>query len=138
LGPQSKVIDPATGKASERFTPTQKDRMRKITEGDFGTNSAEAFGDLLKNKLLAGAFGGGVGATSGGIVPGILTTGATMGSGKIMTADSAKATQEAVDSLRQLMYKKKSFRGPMTPDRARTVGQGAGYLARDPLEDYLD
>jgi hypothetical protein len=138
LGPQSKAIDPATGKASERFTPTQKERMRAITEGDFGTNTAEAFGDLLKNKLLAGAFGGGVGAASGGIIPGILTTGATMGGGKIMTADSAKATQEAVDSLRQLMYKKKPFRGPMTPDRARTIGQGVGYLARDPLEDYLN
>jgi hypothetical protein len=134
LGPKSKVIDPATGKASERFTPTQKERMRAITEGDPGTKLAEGFGDFLKNKFVAG----GLGVSTGGLVPGILATGGSVGAGKIMTRDSAAATQEAVDALRQLMYKKKPFRGPMSPERIRTLGQGLGYGAGAGVEDYLD
>jgi hypothetical protein len=137
-GKDSKVIDPATGKASDRFTKTQQARMQDIVSGDPGSNSAEAVGDLLKNKLLAGAFGGGVGAASGGIIPGILTSGGTMGVGKMLTLDSAKGTQEAVDALRRLMYKKPAFKGPMSADRIRTLGQGLGYGAGAGLEDYLD
>jgi hypothetical protein len=136
-GKESKVVDPATGKVSNRFTKTQQDRMEKIVAGDTGTRLAENSGDLLKNKLLLGGLGGGVGATAGPL-SGMLTVGSALGLGKTLTMDSAKATQEAVDSLRQLMYKKKPFKGPMSPARTRTLGQGMGYLGMGGVEDYLD
>jgi len=135
-GKESKVIDPATGKASNRFTKTQQDRMRDIVKGDPGTRQAENAGDLLKNKLFLGGLGGGVGASTG-LIPGLLAAGGSMGAGKALTLDSAKATQEAVDRLRQLMYKKTPFKGPMSPTRARTFGQGAGYGGMLAIEDYL-
>jgi len=135
-GKDSKVIDPVTGKASDRFTKTQQKRMEKIVGGDFGTRQSENAGELFKNKLFLGGLGGGVGASTG-FIPGILAAGGSMGAGKALTVDSAKATQEAVDSLRQLMYKKVPFKGPMTPDRVRTVGQGLGYGGMLGIEDYL-
>jgi hypothetical protein len=61
-----------------------------------------------------------------------------LGGGKLLTVDSAKATQEAVDKLRALMYKKQPFKGPMSPQRIRTLGQGLGYGAGAGIEDYLD
>lgn len=135
-GKASKVTDPVTGKVSNRFTPTQKSRMEDIVYGDPGTRISETGGDLLKNKLVASIFGAGTGAASGGVIPGLATTGATMGAGKILTADSAKATQEAVDRLRQLIYKKTPFRGPMSADRIRTLAQGFGYGGMTGIEDY--
>ena len=127
----------ATGKYKGQFTPTQLERMRDIFQGDAGTRYAETGGKFLSNKLLAGGLLGGS-AAGGALVPGMLATGAALGGGKALTADAARATQEAVDSLRQLMYKKKPFKGPMTPGRKRTVGQGIGYLGMEGVEDYLE
>lgn len=126
-----------TGPDKKMFTPVQRDRMGKIVYGDAGTKLAETTGDMLGDKLLASGLGAGVGFGTG-VIPGILATGATLAAGKGLRKDSATATKEAVDSLRQLMYKKKPFKGPMSPAKIRTLGQGAGYLGREATEDYLD
>jgi hypothetical protein len=93
-------------------------------------------GDFLNNKLLASGIG--IGAGSGvGVIPGLLAAGGTMAGGKVLTRDSAKATQEAVDNLRRMMYGKKKFVGPMSNQAIRDIGQGLGYEGREYLEDYL-
>jgi hypothetical protein len=127
----------ATGKFKGQFTPTQLERMREIYQGDVGTRGAEATGKFLSNKLLSGGILGSSFGT-GNAVPGLLAAGTALGGGKALTVDAAKATQEAVDSLRQLIYKKTPFRGPMTPARKRTLGQGIGYLGMEGVEDYLN
>jgi hypothetical protein len=111
--------------------------MGNIVYGDIGTRGEEKLGDFLGNKLLAGGLLGG-GAGSGHVIPSLLAAGAALGGGKALRADSARATQEAVDSLRALMYKKRPFVGPMNPTRQRTVGQGLGYLGMQGLEDYIE
>src|SRR3954470_16248102 len=94
-----------TGPDKGSFTPVQRDRMGKIVYGDKGTKIAETTGGFLGDKLLASGLGIGTGAGTG-VIPGIMATGGTLFAGKQLRVDSAKATKEAVESLRQLMYKK--------------------------------
>jgi hypothetical protein len=126
-----------TGANKKQFTPRQRELMGNIAYGDPGTQAASNIGGVLSDKLVAAGVGGALGLGTGGVVPGMLATGATLGGGKLLKLDSARATQDAVDNLRRLMVGKKAFKGPISAERARTAGQGLGYAGYSGLEDYL-
>lgn len=126
-----------TGPQKKTFTPSQRTAMGDIAYGDYGTSAAEKFGDLLKNPWVAGAMGTAAGVGSRNPTTGLLAAGGVGSTGKLFTVDSAKATQEAVDRLRALMYGKIPYKGPLSAGARRKIGQGLGYEGMQGLEDYL-
>jgi hypothetical protein len=125
--------DLMTGKNKGTFTKTQLDRMRDVAVPDTGTDWSKNIGQFMNNKLFAGGLVAGGGASTASLA----TAAGILGGGKALTVDSAKGTQEAVDRLRQLVYKKTPFRGPLSDERVRALGQALGYGGMTGMEDYL-
>jgi hypothetical protein len=122
-----------TGPQKNVFTKSQRNAIEDVAYPDTGTKAAESVGNFLNNKLFAGGIlAGGHSGTSAALA------GTMLGSGKALELDSAKATQEAVDRLRALMYGKVPFKGPLSADKMRTIGQGLGYGGREGIEDYIN
>jgi len=126
-----------TGKDKGTLTKTQIERGRDIVSGDPGTRGAEVMGKYLKDKLVALGLGGATTFGTGGAVPGMLASGMSLAAGKALTVDAAKATQEAVDKLRSLTYKKRPIIPTLNAARQRTIGQGLGYGGMLGLDEFL-
>lgn len=127
----------STGPNRSKMSPEQLRLIGKVTDPSIGEQATNALGGFLENKFVAGGLGATSGFASGGVLPGVLASGAAMGAGRMLRKDAAAATQEAVDNLRRTVYRKKRYMGPISARDARTAGQGAGYGAYDILDNYL-
>ena len=120
----------STGKYKGKYGPDEITQMRKIAEGDVGTNLPRVVGGILSDKLAAGGLGTAAGI-GGGPLAGLATGGAMLGAGRVLKGVSAGGTEEAVQDLRRMMTGTPKNKGPLSAEEQ-------ARLARMMREGYLN